>query len=101
MDQIKPKKLRIPEFRLVQDLANRSTVIGNAAAFMHKLPADKIWLLVIKEEKERRRTLQSDLMWVFHGIWGKHKGLTPKEAHSEIKRDILLPMKLSLSLIHI
>lgn len=89
-------ELEIPEFRLTENAISRTGEIHRAASFAaEKLPLDEVWLLTFTKERERRRNLQNDLMWVFHGQWGKFNGHSAKWAHCTVKRDILLPMKLS------
>lgn len=89
-------KLKIPEFRLTEDVAKRAGVIDRAALFMGEvLPMDKTWLVSISEETERRRKLQSDLMWVWHRQYGDYNKHSAKWSHCLIKHEILLPIKLS------
>ena len=88
-------KVIYPEFRLTTDINNRATVIENMANFCGNLPVDKVYSIEIREEKELRRKVQGDLLWVFHGIYSRFIHETPDHAHALFKYHILLPIKLS------
>ena len=63
---------------------------------LDNLALDKAWAVNITQADNIRRTIQNDLMWVWHGQWADFCGhKNPAYAHGATKLDLLLPIKLA------